>query len=91
VSEWTAGGTALTSLMDVERRHGIFSYSLRFAYDLFTFFVFVQRAISLLSLSSSKEQCFYFLFLWIYVPSLCKSKKNISIFLFDIEEYFLAN
>lgn len=24
VSEWTAGGTALTSLMDVERRHGKF-------------------------------------------------------------------
>uniref|UniRef100_A0A7N0ZVF2 Uncharacterized protein n=1 Tax=Kalanchoe fedtschenkoi TaxID=63787 RepID=A0A7N0ZVF2_KALFE len=25
VEEWTVGGTALTSLMDVERRHGIFS------------------------------------------------------------------
>lgn len=23
VEEWTVGGTALTSLMDVERRHGI--------------------------------------------------------------------
>jgi hypothetical protein len=23
VAEWTVGGTALTSLMDVERRHGI--------------------------------------------------------------------
>ena len=24
VEEWTVGGTALTSLMDVERRHGIY-------------------------------------------------------------------
>ena len=26
VAEWTVGGTALTSLMDVERRHGILSF-----------------------------------------------------------------
>lgn len=24
VEKWTVGGTALTSLMDVERRHGLF-------------------------------------------------------------------
>lgn len=26
VEEWTVGGTALTSLMDVERRHGIVTF-----------------------------------------------------------------
>jgi len=30
VQEWTVGGTALTSLMDVERRHGNFLASLCF-------------------------------------------------------------
>jgi hypothetical protein len=30
VEEWTVGGTALTSLMDVERRHGNFLASPRF-------------------------------------------------------------
>ena len=28
VEEWTVGGTALTSLMDVERRHGIVNVNL---------------------------------------------------------------
>jgi hypothetical protein len=34
VEEWTVGGTALTSLMDVERRHGILNYTILFCYDV---------------------------------------------------------
>jgi len=31
VEEWTVGGTALTSLMDVERRHGTHFICMSFA------------------------------------------------------------
>jgi hypothetical protein len=33
-AEWTVGGTSLTSLMDVERRHGKFLEPWRIIYDL---------------------------------------------------------
>lgn len=53
VEEWTVGGTALTSLMDVERRHGMLGVAFHhidgtFFVSPFTVFTYLSRNLILI-------------------------------------------
>lgn len=56
VEEWTVGGTALTALMDVERRHGIIIVPLKLSFKLLFvkyFFLLLIKVEFVLQASSS--------------------------------------
>lgn len=52
VEEWTVGGTALTALMDVERRHGIIIVPLKLLFVKY-FFLLLIKVEFVLQASSS--------------------------------------